>query len=61
MDKGRHEHSQISTPGMIGCYLSHVKALKQMKPGDVYAVFEEDAHFVSLPPPACLSLSHVLT
>lgn len=47
METGRHDHSQVSTPGMIGCYLSHVGVLEKMKPGDVYAVFEEDAGFVS--------------
>jgi hypothetical protein len=31
----------------VGCYLSHVRALELMKPGDVFAVFEEDAHFAS--------------
>eukprot|EP00284_Hemiselmis_tepida_P009319 CAMPEP_0174932290 /NCGR_PEP_ID=MMETSP1355-20121228/35620_1 /TAXON_ID=464990 /ORGANISM="Hemiselmis tepida, Strain CCMP443" /LENGTH=387 /DNA_ID=CAMNT_0016178691 /DNA_START=35 /DNA_END=1195 /DNA_ORIENTATION=- len=44
---GRHEHSQVSTPGMVGCYMSHVKVLEQMRPGDVFAVFEEDAAFSS--------------
>ena len=41
----------------VGCYLSHVKALEQMKPGDVFAVFEEDAHF-SESGPAKLKLLH---
>ena len=31
----------------VGCYLSHVRALEMMKPGDVFAVFEEDAHFAA--------------
>eukprot|EP00282_Hemiselmis_andersenii_P016753 CAMPEP_0114108176 /NCGR_PEP_ID=MMETSP0043_2-20121206/81_1 /TAXON_ID=464988 /ORGANISM="Hemiselmis andersenii, Strain CCMP644" /LENGTH=325 /DNA_ID=CAMNT_0001199925 /DNA_START=1 /DNA_END=976 /DNA_ORIENTATION=+ len=44
---GRHDHSQVSTAGMVGCYMSHVKVLEQLKPGDVFAVFEEDALFTS--------------
>mmetsp|Transcript_40068 Transcript_40068/g.107304 ORF Transcript_40068/g.107304 Transcript_40068/m.107304 type:complete len:505 (+) Transcript_40068:232-1746(+) len=45
MENGRHDHHQVSTAGMIGCYLSHVKVMEMMQPGDVFAVFEEDAHF----------------
>ena len=29
----------------VGCYLSHIKAMESMQPGDVFAIFEEDAHF----------------
>lgn len=47
MENGRHDHHQVSTTGMVGCYLSHVRALEMMKPGDVFAVFEEDAHFAA--------------
>ena len=41
----------------VGCYLSHVRVLEKMQPGDVFAVFEEDAHFSSSGP-AKLKLLH---
>ena len=49
---GRSAHQEVSTPGMVGCYLSHVAVLEKLKPGDVFAVFEEDATFVSGPTPS---------
>lgn len=36
----------IRTQGMVGCFLSHTRVLEEMKPGDVYGVFEEDARFL---------------
>jgi len=40
----RTKHHQL-TPGAIGCYLSHVSILKQMRPGDIYFILEDDALF----------------
>jgi GR25 family glycosyltransferase involved in LPS biosynthesis len=40
----RSKHHQL-TRGAIGCYLSHVRILKQMKPGDIYFILEDDAMF----------------
>ena len=37
---------------MVGCYMSHIKVLRMLEPGDVAAVFEEDAMFVSMTTPA---------
>ena len=37
----RTKHHQL-TRGGIGCFLSHLKVLSQMTPGDVYLVLEDD-------------------
>lgn len=42
-NRERHDHFQISTLGMIGCYMSHVTVWKKMEPGDTYVIFEQDA------------------
>jgi GR25 family glycosyltransferase involved in LPS biosynthesis len=40
----RTKHHQL-TRGAIGCYLSHVKILEQIRPADVYFILEDDAVF----------------
>jgi GR25 family glycosyltransferase involved in LPS biosynthesis len=41
---GRHDHMQLSNPKMLGCFLSHVRIWKSIRPGETIAVFEEDAY-----------------
>lgn len=41
---GRHDHMQLSSPAMLGCFLSHAKIWQTIRPGEVFAVFEEDAY-----------------
>ena len=43
MLSGRHDHMQLSTPGMLGCLLSHVQVWRSIMPDETVAVFEEDA------------------
>jgi len=42
---GRHDHMQIANPAALGCLLSHIEIWKQMLPGEIIAIFEEDAYF----------------
>ena len=37
---GRRDHMQIGNPEMLGCLLSHMKAWRLVRPGEVVAVFE---------------------
>ena len=37
----RTKHHQL-TRGAIGCYLSHLSVLRQIKPGEIFLVFEDD-------------------
>ena len=43
IDNGRQSHVQIGNYAMLGCLLSHVEVWKQVAPGEIVAVFEEDA------------------
>lgn len=43
MLSGRHDHMQLSTPGMLGCLLSHMHVWRSIMPDETVAVFEEDA------------------
>ena len=44
MEQGvRHDHMQLSSGPMLGCLLSHMSLWKQVPPGAVVAVLEEDA------------------
>ena len=45
LETGRHDIYQVGSPAMVGKYFSHVSAWRRMQEGDVFAVFEEDAHF----------------
>lgn len=49
MLSGRHDHMQLSNPGMLGCFLSHVRLWTSIRPNETVAIFEEDAYidFVS--------------
>lgn len=42
---GRHDHMQIANPSALGCLLSHIAIWKMVSPGEVIAIFEEDAFF----------------
>lgn len=44
MLSGRHDHMQLSTPGMLGCLLSHVQLWESILPNETVAIFEEDAY-----------------
>ncbi len=44
MLSGRHDHMQLSTPGMLGCLLSHVQLWRSIQPNETLAIFEEDAY-----------------
>lgn len=44
MLSGRHDHMQLSSPGMLGCLLSHVHLWKTIQPNETVAIFEEDAY-----------------
>lgn len=37
----------IRTSGMVGCFLSHLHVLRQLRPGDVFAVLEDDARLLA--------------
>lgn len=41
---GRHDHMQLSTPGMLGCLLSHMQLWQSVLPNETVAIFEEDAY-----------------
>lgn len=45
MRHGRHDHMQLSSAGMLGCLLSHIKIWRRIAPNETVAVFEEDATF----------------
>jgi len=45
---GRSDHMQISNENMLGCLASHVEIWKKIKPGEIVAVMEEDAHVDSV-------------
>lgn len=42
---GRRDHMQLSNPSMLGCLLSHIHIWKMVNPGEIIAIFEEDAYF----------------
>lgn len=44
MLSGRHDHMQLSSPGMLGCLLSHVHLWSKIKADEIVAIFEEDAY-----------------
>lgn len=44
MLSGRHDHMQLSSPGMLGCLLSHAHIWKTIQPNETVAIFEEDAY-----------------
>ena len=44
MITGRHDHMQLSSPGMLGCLLSHVHLWNTIQPNETIAIFEEDAY-----------------
>jgi hypothetical protein len=45
LETGRHDVYQVGSPAMVGKYFSHVDVWRKMQEGDIFAVFEEDAHF----------------
>ena len=47
---GRRDHMQIGNPEMLGCLLSHMKAWRLVRPGEVVAVFEVSLQLPFSPP-----------